>query len=218
MVFITFRRMKAWLVIGVILAGSLTAIAQKKTVAQIKAELEKSPNGPLYVKTVLKKQFVIDTIVVRSPQQFFGLADSLAYHGKVGKVYGPYQQGKILVQILAKSPATFNHPGQIFIDTAVFTKHVADSLANSIMQRIQRGSASFEDMARTYSMGGEAATGGDLGWVAEGYMMPQIEKALAQCRKGDLFRIWTANGLHIIRKLDESKKDNGFALMMRIFL
>lgn len=193
-------------------------LAQKKTVAQIKAELEKATNGPLYVKDVLKKKFVIDTIVIRSNRRFIGLPDSLAYHGKVGKVYGPYNNGKTLVQILAKAPAKFNHPAQIFLDTAVFSKRFADSLSDNIILRIKQGAASFEDMAQAYSMGGEGVTKGDLGWIAEGYLLPQIEKELARRKKGDIFKIWTANGVHIIRKLDEAREDHGFALLMRVFL
>lgn len=192
--------------------------AQKKTVTQIKAELEKATNGPLYVKDVLKKRFVIDTIVIRSNRRFVGLPDSLAYYGKVGKVYGPYNNGKTLVQILAKAPAKFNHPAQIFLDTAVFSRHFADSLSDNIIQRIQEGKASFEDLAQAYSMGGEASTRGDLGWIAEGYLLPQIEKELNRRKKGEIFKIWTANGVHIIRKLDDARQDHGFALLMRIFL
>ncbi|MBO9563598.1 MAG: peptidylprolyl isomerase [Niastella sp.] len=210
--------MKSLFIIAFFLSGFTAAFAQKKTVAQIKLELEKATNAPLYVKDVLKKKFVIDTIVIRSTSRFVGLPDSLSYHGKVGKVYGPYNNGKTLVQILAKAPAAFNHPGQIFLDTAVFSKRFADSLATNIMTRIKQGTASFEDMAQTYSMGGEAATKGDLGWMSVGSLMPQIEQALAQCKKGDMFKIWTANGVHIIRKLDDSKEDNGFALLMRVFL
>lgn len=210
--------MKPLIILLILLAAGMGTLAQKKTVAQIKVELEKATNGPLYVKNVLKKRFVIDTIVIRSTRQFIGLPDSLAYHGKVGKVYGPFHNGKTLVQILAKAPATFNHPAQIFLDTAVFSKRFADSLSDNIMLRIKQGTATFEDMARTYSMGGEGATKGDLGWIAIGYMLPQIEKELAQRKKGDIFKIWTANGVHIIRKVDESKQDHGFALMMRVFL
>jgi parvulin-like peptidyl-prolyl isomerase len=192
--------------------------AQKKTVAQLKTDIEKSTNGPLYVKDILKKKFVIDTIVIRRTQHFVGLADSLAYHGKVGKVYGPYNNGKTLVQILAKAPAKFNHVGQIFLDTTLFTKHIADSLANSILLRIKQGTASFEDMAQGYSMGGEAATKGDLGWVAVGYLLPRIEQGLEKCKKGDMFKLWTAAGVHIIKKLDDTKDDNGYVLLMRVFL
>lgn len=210
--------MKSLIIVLLLFAIGPAALAQKKTVAQIKAELEKATNGPLYVKDVLKKKFVIDTIVVRSTKRFVGLPDSLAYYGKVGKVYGPFHNSKTLVQILAKAPATFNHPGQIFLDTAVFSKRFADSLSDNIMLRIKQGKATFEDMARTYSMGGEGSINGDLGWIAVGYMLPQIEAELDKRKKGDIFKIWTANGVHIIRKLDEAKKDNGFALMMRVFL
>lgn len=210
--------MKRIVLIGLLVAVPALLFAQQKTVAQIKAELEKATNGPLYVKDVLKLKFVIDTILVRSPQEFFGVPDSLAYHGKVGKVYGPYNNGKTLVQILAKAPAAFNHPGQIFLDTSVFSKRFADSLADNIMLRVRQGTASFEAMARTYSMGGEARTGGDLGWIAVGYMMPKIEQELARRKKGDLFKVWTANGVHIIRKLDDAKQDTGYALMLRVFL
>lgn len=210
--------MKPLVVVLFLLLGSASAFAQKKTVAQIKAELEKATNSPLYVKDVLKKKFVIDTIVIRSTQRFIGLPDSLAYHGKLRKVYGPYSNGKMLVQILAKAPTAFNHPAQIFLDTAIFPKRFADSLSDNIIMRIKQGTATFEDMAQTYSMGGEAATKGDLGWVAMGTLIPQIEKELARRKKGDIFKIWTANGVHIIRKLDEAKEDHGYALMMRVFL
>ncbi len=210
--------MKPLIILLLFFTGLPAAFAQKKTVAQIKAELEKSPNSPLYVKEVLKKRFVIDTIVIRSTMQFIGLPDSLAYHGKVRKVYGPYHNGKTLVQVLAKAPATFNHPAQIFLDTAVFSKRFADSLSDNIMIRIKQGTASFEDMARTYSMGGEGATRGDLGWIAVGYLLPQIEKELAHRKKGDIFKIWTANGVHIIRKVEDAKEDHGYALLMRVFL
>ncbi|NII25681.1 hypothetical protein HB364_11340 [Pseudoflavitalea sp. X16] len=210
--------MKPLIALLLILIGSTTTFAQKKTVTQIKAELEKATNSPLYVKDVLKKRFVIDTIVIRGTNRFIGLPDSLGYHGKVGKVYGPYNNGKTLVQILAKAPATFNHIAQIFLDTSVFTRRIADSLTDNIMLRIRQGSTTFEDMAQAYSMGGEAATKGDLGWVVRGSLIPQIEKELSRRKKGDIFKIWTANGLHIIRKLDDAKEDHGYALMMRVFL
>lgn len=192
-------------------------MAQQKTISQLKLEIEKSTNSPLYVKDVLKKKFRIDTVPIMHTSRFRGLPDSLAYHGKVGKVYGPYDKGKILVQVLAKAPNTFNHIHQIFLDTTVFSRKFADSLADNIISRIQSGSATFGDMAQTYSMGGEGITKGDLGWAAAGSTIPQIERELVKRKKGELFKVWSPAGLHIIRKTD-SKQDNGFALLLRIFL
>lgn len=199
---------------------SLSASAQKMSIAQMKSELEKSPNSPLYAKQVLKKRFKIDTVVVARTSHFNSLADSLAYKGQLKKVYGPYGQPgeKFLVQVLAKAPNTFLRISQIFIDTSVFRMKLADSLGNSILSKISKGTDSFERLAQAYSMGGESSTQGDLGWIALGVLMPQIEKEVMKRKKGEVFKVWTSNGLHIIKKTDEPKKDNGFALLMRVFL
>ena len=209
--------MKNFILVAFLTCVGTIAFAQKKTIAQIKTELEQSPNPPLYVKDVLKKKFVLDTVAVMRTSRFGGLPDSLAYTGKIKKVYGPYDKGKILVQILAKLPNTFNRINQIFIDTTVFTKRKADSLANDIITRIKNGSASFEDMAQVWSMGGESVTKGDIGWVASGALVPEIERELRKHKTGEVFKVWTKSGVHIVRKAGV-KQDNGFALMMRVFL
>jgi len=191
--------------------------AQKMTIAQIKTELEKSPNPVGYTREVLKKKYKIDTIAVMNTTHFTGLADSIAYHGKVKKVYGPYEK-KYLIQVLAKAPNSFNRISQIFIDTTLFSYRVADSLANSIISRIQSKSASFEEMAQTYSMGGEGIAKGDLGWIARGVMMPEIEQKLAGKKVGEVFKVWSRMGVHILKKTAAQKEDTGFVLLMRVFL
>ena len=201
-------------------AQSTTPVSVPTTIPKIKAALEESPNPVLYAKQVLKKRFRIDTIIVGKTRHFDGLADSLAYNGKEKKVYGPYGPPgeKFLVQLLSKAPNQFYHVGQIFIDTSIFRKRLADSIGTVIMQKIADGSATFEQLAQTYSMGGESTTKGDLGWVAKGSIIPAIDKQLAKSKKGDVFMVWSANGLHIIKLADGPKQDNGVALMMRIFL
>src|SRR6476620_5788014 len=169
------------------LLSVFNAAAQKVSIAQMKKGLDSASNGPLYAKSVLKKQIDIDTIVIQSLTRFQGTVDSLGFHGKVGKTYGPYAKGKVLVQILAKAPNTFNHVGQIFLDTSVFSRRFADSLATDIIKRIQSGQASFADMAVTYSMGGEGLVKGDLGLMAVGNLQAHIESSLAKINKGDLF-------------------------------
>ena len=59
-----------------------SSFGQKKTIAQLKTELEKSTNPPLYVKDVLKKKFILDTVVIFSTTQFGGVRDSIAYRGQ----------------------------------------------------------------------------------------------------------------------------------------
>jgi|SRR5450631_277295 len=198
----------------------LQGFSQPKTMADIKMEIEKSPNSPLYVKDILKKKFRLDTVVVTRTTHFNTLADSLAYKGVLKKVYGPYtiQGQKFLVQILARLPNTFYKISQIFIDTSVFSYRMADSIGNAILNKLKNKEESFERLAQAYSMGGESSTQGDLGWVAKGSIIPAIDRQLAKSKKGDVFMIWSSNGLHIIKLTEAPRQDNGIALMMRIFL
>jgi hypothetical protein len=212
--------MLKWFFFIILIINSLHGVSQPKSIAEIRTELEKSPNSPLYVKDVMKKKFILDTVVVTRTTHFSSLADSLAYRGILKKVYGPYtiQGKKFLVQILARMPNTFYRISQIFIDTSVFRYRMADSLGKSILSKLKNNQDSFERLAEAYSMGGESITKGDLGWVARGSIIPAIDRQLAKTKKGDVFMVWSSNGLHIIKLTDGPKQDNGAALMMRIFL
>ncbi|MFI5124793.1 MAG: peptidylprolyl isomerase [Chitinophagales bacterium] len=205
----------------ILIFSSLTVFCQKMTTAQMKAEIEKSPNSPLYVKDILKKKFKLDTVFVTRITHFNSLADSLAYTGKIKRVYGPFKQAngsRFLVQVLAKLPNTFYRISQIFIDTSVFRYRVADSLGRSILTRLNSKEDNFGHLAQTYSMGGEGLTKGDLGWVAKGTLLPVIERELVKRKKNEVFSVWSTHGLHIIKLTEDPRQDNGVALMMRIFL
>ncbi len=196
-------------------------IVVPKTIPQIKEGIEKSYNPILYTRDVLKKQYKIDTVLIRNTKNFQGVADSISYTGKPGKVYGPFltrNKEKYLVEVLAQQQNTFNRISQIFIDTSILTYRVADSLSNSILSRIKSGQDTFEDMAAAFSMGGEGATKGDLGWIARGHILPEIEEQIVAHKKGDVFKVWSRTGVHILKKTDNPKKDVGMALVLRVFL
>ena len=74
-------------------------------------------------------------------------------------------------------------------------------------------------MAATYSSDNVSAMkGGDLGWFVRGVMLPQLDEAMATHKKGELFTVWTAAGLHIVKVADNPKKDVGYALLLRVIL
>ena len=206
-------------VLTIILFLVLAPIVKSQSLAQIKKELDTTKDPIGYVKYKLKKRFKIDTVTVISTTSFLGIADSLAYKGKIGKVYGPFQGGKYLLKVLAKVPNTFYHVRHILIDTAIFSRKFADSLANNMIQKIKTDSSTFQSMARTYSNDNVSANkGGDLGWFIRGAMLPQLDAAIAAHKKGEIFKVWTAAGLHVVTINDTPKKDNGFALLLRVFL
>ncbi|MFM2359236.1 MAG: hypothetical protein RLY16_1229 [Bacteroidota bacterium] len=202
-----------------LLLSGISAIAQKLSIAQHKIKLEQATNPFAYVQTVMKKKFKVDTVSVFHLTNFVGLADSLACKGKIGKVYGPFKQNNILIQVLAKLPNRFYHVKHIVIDTGVFKKQFADSMADKIITRILSGANSFEEMAASYSADlYSAPKGGDLGWFAKGAMLPQLDEVIEQHRKTDIFKLWSPAGLHIIYLPDAPKKQDGHALLLRVFL
>jgi parvulin-like peptidyl-prolyl isomerase len=105
------------------------------------------------------------------------------------------------------------------LDTATYSVRFANSLADSIIAKIQSGKASFASMASTYSADYASANkGGDLGWFVRGVMLPQLDEAVAAHKKGELFTVWTAAGLHIVKIADSPKQDVGYALLLRVIL
>lgn len=209
--------MKKFIVAVVLIITNTTLFGQ--TVAEMKKVLDTTSDPIGYVKYRLKKKYKIDTVSVMSSSSFLGLADSLAYKGKVGKVYGPWKGANYLIKVLAKVPNTFYHVSHILLDTSLFKKNFADSLSTNIIKRIQTGTSTFEEMVNTYSADrGSSFRGGDLGWFVRGAMLQQLDEAIATHKKGDLFKVWTPAGLHIVTIKDNPKKDNGFALLMRVIL
>jgi parvulin-like peptidyl-prolyl isomerase len=206
-------------IIATFLFAAIIFSVKSQSLTQIKKELETTPDPLGYVKFKMKKQFKIDTISVMSSTSFMGLADSIAYKGKVGKVYGPFKGNNILIKVLAKIPNTFYHVSHILIDTSVFKPQFADSLADKIIRDIKSGNTTFENMAGTYSADpGSLAKGGDLGWFVRGVMLPQLDKGIGTHRKGELFKVWTSAGLHVVTIKDSPKQDDGFALLLRVFM
>lgn len=190
-----------------------------QSISQIKKELETTPDPIGFVKYKLKKKYKIDSIVVVTTSNFMGLADSLTYHGKVGKVYGPFKNANYLIKVLFKAPNTFYHVQHIVLDTAVYRSKFAESLADSIINKINNKSETFAKMASVYSADYQSAPkGGDLGWFVKGIMLPQLDKELTKRKKGELFKVWTEAGLHVVRIVDNPKKDTGYGLLLRVIL
>lgn len=76
--------------------------------------------------------------------------------------------------------------------------------AEEVHARLKKG-ADFADMAFKYSAGAEASRGGNLGFVRQGELLPEIEHAVTGLQPGKFTPpIQTEQGLHIIR-LDEKK-------------
>ena len=77
-----------------------------------------------------------------------------------------------------------------------------------LRQRIINKSATFEELAKTYSNDGSASRGGDLGWIYPGDTVPEFEKAMVALKPGEISEpIETQFGFHLIQVLDKKTDD-----------
>ena len=96
------------------------------------------------------------------------------------------------------------------VKTATRTREAADKLADSILNVVQKNPAAFEGMAGLLS-DDEAAKlkMGDLGWFADGAMVPEFNQAVLKGSIGDIKKVETQFGYHInkvVGKKDPSTK------------
>jgi peptidyl-prolyl cis-trans isomerase SurA len=71
-------------------------------------------------------------------------------------------------------------------------------VAQNLVDQIKKGS-SFPAVARQFSQGTGAAQGGDIGWVEQGELAPELNRALAASVTGAVSDpIRTSNGFHIL--------------------
>jgi len=92
------------------------------------------------------------------------------------------------------------------IQTATRTREAASKLADSILNVVQKTPAAFEGIAGTISDDETAKTKlGDLGWFADGAMVPEFNEAVLKGSVGDITKVETQFGYHIIKVV--GKKD-----------
>jgi peptidyl-prolyl cis-trans isomerase SurA len=80
---------------------------------------------------------------------------------------------------------------------------VAKQRLGDMRAQIERGSASFDSLARQFSEDGSAAQGGDLGWVMPGSLVPEFEQAMNRLDIGGLSApVESRFGVHLIQVVE----------------
>jgi peptidyl-prolyl cis-trans isomerase SurA len=75
--------------------------------------------------------------------------------------------------------------------------------ARRLIEQLKSG-AGFSVLARNYSQSASAAVGGDLGWVRQGQLPQEIDKALIPLKKGMISApLRSVSGYHILMKRDD---------------
>lgn len=116
----------------------------------------------------------------------------------VNEVYGPYLDGETYK--LSRLVAIKQLPD------SVKARHILvqdPTLADSLFTLVKDG-ANFADVARDNSKDpGSAINGGDLGWFQDGTMVKEFNDACMNGKKGDIVKVQTQFGIHIINIQDK---------------
>ena len=154
----------------------------------------------------------------RFPQK----VDSMLFHSNAGAVSEPYFENNTfrIVRLLkaANRPDSMKashiliaYKGAMRANPVISrSKEQAQKLADSLYKVLRRNPAKFSKFALKYSDDGSAKNNkGDLGWFADGRMVPAFNEAVVNTKKGRMTVAESPFGFHIIKvtgKKDFSKK------------
>lgn len=136
-----------------------------------------------------------------------------SYINELSRAPATYPSEEELRAYYDASQATFTVPAQyelaqIFVaapdDTDKAATLAAQKKVLDLAAQVQRAPGDFAKIARESSEHKDsAAKGGDLGWVPETHLIPEVRAAVMRMTKGELSPpIRSANGWHIVRLAD----------------
>lgn len=125
-------------------------------------------------------------------------------------VIAPEEVDEVAGRLSARRGSIERRVAEIFIPVESAAKeNEALANANRLLVELQSG-ANFSGLARQFSQSGTASLGGDLGWVRDGELAPELNAVLAQMGPGELSRpIRTLTGFHILLLRDMRKNEGG---------
>ena len=120
-------------------------------------------------------------------------------NGNVGDVYGPYLEDETYK--LSRIVSIKQMPDSVRARHILIQEQnpaTANAIADSLINLINNGS-DFAELARKNSKDtGSAINGGDLNWFKEGMMVKPFNDACFSAKKGDVLKVETQFGVHII--------------------
>ncbi|MFI2742989.1 peptidylprolyl isomerase [Zhouia sp. PK063] len=133
---------------------------------------------------------------------------------KKGEVFGPYVDDNYykITRLLDKKEGGAVKSSHILIAfkgatragaDVTRTKEEAQAKANEVLAEAKKSGADFAALAKEYSDGPSAATGGDLGFQQEGAMVPKFNDFIFSHKVGEIGIVETSFGYHIVKITDK---------------
>ena len=107
---------------------------------------------------------------------------------------------------IANAPQLQLAPGAAKVATRVRVSHIlvdSEEMANTVKQSIEDG-MEFASVAESLSSCDSKGTGGDLGWISPGLMVPEFDAAAFTFTPGELATIKSDLGWHVLRVAEAS--------------
>jgi peptidyl-prolyl cis-trans isomerase D len=142
-----------------------------------------------------------------------GFMENMFFAANKGDVIGPMMlDGYAMIFKVAGFDSTYRvHTSHIFVKPKKdkpkdFDK--AEKKAQQLLTELQNG-ANFEELAKLHGEDETSANGGVIGWLFEGSMTPEFEKAALEAKAGDVFVVRTSAGAHVVKVNIAKVKDRG---------
>ncbi|KAF0204474.1 MAG: peptidyl-prolyl cis-trans isomerase [Bacteroidetes bacterium] len=137
--------------------------------------------------------------------------DSIMFNSAPGATFGPYIENNMytmarLVDVqtrpdsLKASHILVTYAGTNVNPAVTITKIQASAKADSILNVVKSNAAKFDELASSMNDDQTAAkTNGDLNWFVDGAMVPAFNSAVLNGKIGDIVKVETQFGYHIIK-------------------
>lgn len=104
----------------------------------------------------------------------------------------------------------FDAPEKIELGLIIIDGNAQKINIGELQKTLKADPGQFAALARKYSSGPGAASGGNLGWIERRKLRPEFQKELQTFHKGDVFGpLTTADGMAFIRVIDHKEAQNG---------
>jgi len=145
----------------------------------------------------------------RYPSLFLEATQNLPVGGIVGPVRSPagFHILKVAERVSGSGVPTQvvqNHARHILLrPTAQIPEAAIIQRLADLKRRVGSGQATFEALAKEYSVDGSAKQGGDLGWANPGQFVPEFEEAIEALQPGQISDpVVSRFGVHLIQLLE----------------
>lgn len=164
---------------------TLARIAQENNIPDMKAHVAERGGSPEALMTQVRNGLTWNKVMQRAVRPRVEVGDD-EVDAAIARMRANAGKGEFLVSEIFLAVDTPQDEEQV--------KKFAENLVEQL-----KGGANFGAVARQFSQGTGAATGGDIGWIQEGQLAPELDRALGSMRPGEVTGpIRSASGYHIV--------------------